>query len=442
MHNRMKIGLVILVFSIFSFLLTASASAEIFEKKASLVGQEYVPDEIIVKFKSEANEDVIEKINKKYKAAVFYKSPVLGFKRLKIPAELTVQEMVQFYKNDPNVEYAEPNYIAYAFWAPNDQNYKYQWNFDNVQYGGINMEKAWNLTGAPGSPGAGVIVAVVDTGVAYENYDIYARAPDLIGTTFVPGYDFVNNDTHSNDDDGHGTHVTGTIAQTTNNSAGVAGIAFSCSIMPVKVLDATGSGTYSDVAEGIIYAADNYAKVINLSLGGKSSSETLRLACEYAYNKGAVIVCAAGNENRKTVSYPAAYDSFCIAVGATRYDERRAYYSNYGSSLDLTAPGGDMKVDQNRDGYKDGILQQTFASGNPASFGYYFYQGTSMASPHVAGVAALLIYKGVNGPDNVRNILQATAEDKGTSGWDKYYGWGIVDANKALQNIPGMVPSP
>lgn len=413
-----------------------SAFSQIFQQRPSHRGREFVPGEIIVKFKAEASEETIAQIHQRHRAAHIYRSAVLGFRRIRIPDERTVQEMVELYRRDPAVEYAEPNYIAHAFMVPNDQYYRYQWNLDNPAYGGISMEEAWDLQP---NPGAGVIVGVVDTGAAYENFDAYALAPDLGGTLFVPGYDFVNDDTHPNDDEGHGTHVTGTIAQTTNNFTGVAGIAFGSSIMPVKVLDNTGSGTYSDVAEGIRFAADNNAQVINLSLGGQSPSETLRLACEYAYSKGALIVCASGNDGRSSVSYPAAYDAFTLAVGATRYDDRKAYYSNYGKSLDLTAPGGDLRVDQNRDGYGDGILQQTFASGQPTNFAYYFYQGTSMAAPHVSAVAALLVSKGITGPDNVRGILQSTAEDKGTKGWDKTYGWGIVDARKALLKADGAI---
>lgn len=431
-----KMNLAILISVAFLFATSSVLFAQIFEKRPSLAGHEYVPDEIIVKFKSEASEERIARINQRHRTSIVSRSPVLGFRRVRIPEDKTVQEIVEFYKKEPDVEYAEPNYIAHAFWIPNDEYYGYQWNFHNPRYEGINLEKAWDIAG---NPGAGVIVAVVDTGVAYEDYDVYALAPDLAGASFVPGYDFVNNDDHSNDDEGHGTHVTGTIAQTTNNYSGVAGIAFGSSIMPVKVLDSTGSGTYADVAEGIRWAADNNAQVINISLGGRYGSETLRAACEYAYNKGALLVCASGNDSRSSVSYPAAYDSYAIAVGATRYDERRAYYSNYGNSLDLMASGGDMRVDQNRDNYKDGILQQTFRSGEPKNFGYYFYQGTSMATPHVSAVAALLISKGISGPDNIRNILQSTAEDKGSVGWDRYYGWGIVDAYKALLKASGSI---
>ncbi|MHC4721573.1 MAG: S8 family serine peptidase, partial [Planctomycetota bacterium] len=255
-----------------------------------------------------------------------------------------------------------------------------------------------------------------------------------------PGYDFVRGNDHPNDDDGHGTHVTGTLAQSTNNNQDVAGIAFNCAIMPVKVLTRRGVGTYTDIADGIYFAADNGADIINMSLGGASDSTTLRNAVAYAYNQTVTIICAAGNEfeHGNLPSYPAAYDDYCIAVGATRYDRTRAYYSNTGSYLDLVAPGGDLNVDQNADGNGDGILQQTFGS-NPKDWDLWFYTGTSMAAPHVSGVAALLISTGVTGPDTIRQALEDTAIDLGSSGWDAEYGWGIVDAYAAL-NYYNVVP--
>jgi serine protease len=368
------------------------------------------------------------------------------FVRVPVLAGSRVQEMVEQYSKRSDVLYAEPNYEAHAFLVPNDTYYGYQWHFNNSTYGGIHMEDAWNITN-----GSGAIVAVIDTGVAYENYSTggpawrrsqYYQAPDLANTNFVQGYDFVNNDTHPNDDEGHGTHVTGTIAQSTNNGSGTAGVAYGASIMPVKVLNSQGSGSYADIADGIRYAADNGADVINLSLGGSSGSNALRDALEYAYNKGVVIVAASGNDGTGTVSYPAAYDEFVIAVGATRFDETRAGYSNWGSALDIVAPGGDTSIDQNGDGYGDGVLQQTF--GNTYNdWGYYFYQGTSMATPHVAGVAALVVANGnAVGPVDVRRALEETADDLGVSGRDDIYGNGLLNAIGALNWTSGPIDNP
>jgi serine protease len=401
---------------------------QIFEKELSTtVGDEYVPDEFIVKFKPEVGKKKIDKINLGHGTSI--KRAGSHFMRLNVPKGKTVAQMVKAYSRNPNVEYAEPNYIAHASMVPNDPFYNpYQWHLDNNVYGGINVEDAWDI-----STGTGVIVAVIDTGVAYENYDGYIIAPDLANTCFVGGYDFVNNDAHPNDDNSHGTHVAGTVAQSTNNNIGVAGVAFNAKIMPIKVLNQDGSGTYADVAAGIRWAADNDAKVISMSLGGRSSSTTLEEAVAHAYSKGVTIVAAAGN-TRYYIAYPAAYDDYVIAVGATRYDETRASYSGTGNSLDIMAPGGDTSVDQNGDGYADGVLQNTFDPNtkNVTDFSYWFFQGTSMATPHVAGVAAMIIARGVSNPDDVRAILQSTAEDKGTASWDRYYGWGIVDAYAAL----------
>jgi hypothetical protein len=214
--------------------------------------------------------------------------------------------------------------------------------------------------------------------------------------------------------------------------------------MPVKVLDRRGSGTYANVALGIRYAADNGAKVINLSLGGTADSTTLKDAVAYAYNKGVTVIAACGNDNKATCLYPAAYDAYVIAVGATQYDETKAPYTNYGPSLDLVAPGGNNNLDQNNDGYADGVLQQTFQNSIfVCNFAYYFFQGTSMAAPHVSGVAALLIARGnATTPDQIRTALQETAEDKGTTGRDDTYGYGLVDAYKALGWTAGPDTTP
>ena len=450
--NTIKTYLVLLLICllVLGFTGVSFGQDELFEKDGvrTIKGPKWAPGEIIVKFKRGISEDVIRQINQRHGTSILSISKRGQFMRLRIPSNRTVEEMVSIYIRNPNVEYAEPNFIASALITPNDPYYSYQWHLDNPVYGGIHMESAWDI-----SAGSGVTVAVIDTGIAYEDYqsgrgwwkESYYQAPDLNETCFVEGYDFVNDDTHPNDDNSHGTHVAGTIAQSTNNNKGVAGIAYQSCLMPVKVLDENGAGTYDDVADGIYFAADNGAEVINLSLGGTSPSTTLENAVAYAYNKGVTIVSAAGNEYQwgNFPVYPAAYDDYCIAVGATRYDEKRAYYSNTGSYLDIVAPGGDLTVDQNGDGYGDGVLQNTFNpnSKNTADFGYWFFQGTSMATPHVAGVVALLISDGVTSPDNIRAVLESTAEDLGDLEWDKIYGWGLVDAAAALGYTPDNLPT-
>ncbi len=450
----LSIGIALLFTLVFSP--KALARGQILERKFR-VGHKYVPGEIIVKFKRGVRENEIATSNSRHGTSVFYTSRFAGFKRLRIPGGKTVAEMVEAYNKDPSVEYAEANYIAYALWSPNDEFYSYQWHLDNPEYGGIRMEEAWQSLGAPGTPGEDVIVAIVDTGIAYEDYQEsrrkkYEQASDLAETCFVAGYDFVNNDTHANDDSspGHGTHVAGTVAQSTDNSIGASGIAFNACLMPVKVLDSGGSGTYADVADGIYFAAgcnptdpdapvaEIPADIINLSLGGGSPSDTLRDAVKYAYEVGVTVIAAAGNngESGGAIDYPAAYDDYVIAVGATRYDETLAYYSSYGSSLDLVAPGGDLYVDQNGDGFGDGVLQQSYekVGWRTISWNYYFMSGTSMAAPHVSAVAALLIANGnVIGPDEIRSALRETAEDLGDPGRDDIYGWGLIDACAALQ---------
>jgi len=394
----------------------------------------FAPDEILVKFKISATEKSKVKFHKQHGMSRIRTSKRGNFERLRVASQKTLDDLLQICKNSDQVEYAEKNYYVHAYFTPNDTYYSYQWNLYNSVNGGIYMNDAWNIQTGSSS----VIIAVIDTGVAYEKYKNFIAAPDLASTNFVAGYNFVADTTHPNDDHGHGTHVTGTIAQSTNNSLGAAGVAFDCSIMPIKALDSAGSGNYADLAEAIYFAADNGAKVINMSLGGSDDSVILENAVIYAYNKGVTIVCAAGNEyqNGNAASYPAAYKPYCIAVGATRYDHAHCYYSNTGTYLDIAAPGGDNTGDQDGDGYYDGILQQTF-SADPTSFAYYFFIGTSMATPHVSGVAALLISNGVSGPVNVRQALQHSSYDLGTPGWDEVFGWGLLDACAALTYIPG-----
>lgn len=308
------------------------------------------------------------------------------------------------------------NLTANAF-ASNDPLGSYQWHFPLVQ-----SDEAWIL-----STGVGVTVAVLDTGLT-------TGGDDGIGCV-VSGYDTVNGDAYPADGDGHGTHVSGTIAQNTNNNIGVAGLAHSACIMPVKVLDDNGSGSFADIADGIYYAVDNGARVINMSLGtnaryGVTNDPVFDPALDYAYGKSVTVVCASGNDgSRKNISYPAIYPT-TIAVGAVDVQSKVTRYSNKGNNLDIVAPGGDNGKDLNGDGFADGVLQETYINGE---WGYWFYSGTSMASPHVAAVAAMLYaYDTSHTPDSILQALVSTAQDLNESGFDKTSGYGLVQAYKAL----------
>lgn len=323
-------------------------------------------------------------------------------------------------KENPKVEAAEPLMTVKALFVPNDPMYAQQWNLK-----AINMEKAWEM-----SKGKGVVVAVLDTGIAFENHGDFAIVPDLDGQKFAGGWDFVNDDEHANDDHGHGTHVAGTIAQATDNDEGVAGVAFEATLMAVKVLDHFGSGNTADIADAIHWAADHGAKVINMSLGGGGRSDVMEHAVKYARAKGVVVVCAAGNGGRGVVEYPAAYPgSFAVAaVGPTG---AKAPYSSWGKELDLAAPGGDKSQ-----GEAAGIVQNTIDPQDVSHGIYASYQGTSMATPHVAGVAALLYAAGAKNPDMVEKALILGAKPApGTKGWSDQYGHGLLDAKGALDAL-------
>jgi len=304
--------------------------------------------------------------------------------------------------------------------SPNDPRYAEQWNFQMV-----GAEAAWKR-----SRGTGVVVAVIDTGVSGTTSGKGQACRDFGSTTFMAGYDFVNRDTDPYDDHGHGTHVAGTIAEATNNSEGVAGLAYGATIMPLKVLSASGSGTSADIADAIRWAADKGANVINMSLGSPFPDAVIRSACTYASKKGVVIVAAAGNSGKQGVGYPAAY-SECIAVSSVGPSGKLAGYSSWGKQVALAAPGGDIGGYSDRD-ESAGILQNTNL---PVEFGgqgdgYYAFQGTSMASPHVAAAAALVMAQGIKDPVKVRKALIESAA-KVTGGDVKKYGAGILNVDNA-----------
>ena len=300
---------------------------------------------------------------------------------------------------DPRVAAVELNYVRYALSTPNDPRFA----TDQQYLLPLRLPSAWDVT--RGS--TNVKVAIVDSGVDLDHPDLADR--------ILPGYDFVNGDAVAQDDEGHGTMVAGLAAADTNNGIGIAGAAWNASILPVKVLDDTGAGNDFDVANGITWAADNGAQVINLSLGGPWSSQTLYDAVQYARNKGAVVVAAAGNDGAPQESFPAAYAD--LAVGATDGAGDAAWFSNSGYWVDVAAPG----IDVTSTALADGPVE-SYAKGS----------GTSFSSPIVAGIAALVRSQHPEwGPAQVvKEVLRAW--DRGPRGLDPYYGFGLVDAAAAV----------
>ena len=412
-------------------LLLAFASCLFAAPQASAA--EFVPGEVIVREAGEAAEVV------------------------QLDPGQTVGEAVTDLAADPDVEYAVPNFKARASVIWNDPGRsgrptgwtRLQWNF--VGGASVNAPQAWDLAAALGAPGGrGAVIAVVDTGAAYRTRGRFKRAPDLRRRTFVRGFDFVDRDRRPHDEFGHGTHVSGTIAQHVNNGIGVTGLAYNAKIMPIRVLDENGEGGAFDIARGIRYAANHKADVINLSLEFDPSITARQVpgiisAIRYAHRKGSVVVAAAGNESDASVAYPARARR-AISVGATTENLCQADYSNSGNGLDLVAPGGGNDA-ANDDNPRDAqncrpeltgrdIYQQTFVR-NPRNFGLPGgYQGTSMAAPHVSAIAALVIATerlGENpSPGQVAAHLRTTAVELGPDGYDSRYGHGLVNAAGAL----------
>jgi serine protease len=370
----------------------------------------------------------------------------------------TVQEAVADLSSDPDVRYAVPNYKARASVIWNDPGRSrepagwtnLQWNF--IGDASVNAPEAWDLAAALGAPGGrGAVVAVIDTGAAYKTHGHFKRAPDLRRSTFVRGRDFVDGDRRPFDQFGHGTHVSGTIAQQVNNGIAVTGLAYNAKIMPIRVLDKNGEGGAYDIARGIRWAAKHGADVINLSLEFDPSITARQVpgiisAIRFAHRKRAIVIAAAGNESDASVAYPARA-RYAISVGATTEHLCQADYSNSGNGLDVVAPGGGNDA-ANADNPSDAqncrpdltgrdIYQQTFVR-SPRSFGLPGgYQGTSMAAPHVSAIAALVIATKRLGnnpkPGRVADHLRLTARDLGPDGYDSRYGHGLVDAAAALR---------
>jgi serine protease len=283
----------------------------------------------------------------------------------------------------------------------------------------VDAEAAWKR-----SCGAGIVVAVIDTGVAVSDSAGGVRARDFGNTKWVAGYNFIDNDTDTYDDLGHGTHVGGTIAESTDNKEGVAGLAFESTLMPLKVFGLNGYCTSADIADAIRYAVDHGANVINMSLGGPYPSRAMHNAVRYARSKGVLVVCSAGNGFGEPVGYPAAFRE-SLAVSAVGPGGDIATYSSYGPEVSLAAPGGDTL----RAGGA-GVLQNTILAEAWGGKGddYYEFQGTSMAAPHVAATAALVMAQGIRDEARVRDVLLRSSVPQEPR---LEFGAGVLSAGRA-----------
>jgi serine protease len=429
--------------------LLLAAPALILLAASPAAAADYVPGEVIVKYRDGTSATVRSDVEQ---AAGTEEQNAIGdgSAQLDIEDGESVPETVAELRDDPNVAYAVPNLIAHASaFFPNDPGFGLQWNFNGPF--SINMPDAWDLARQRGAPGGrGAVVAVLDTGVAYRNFrHRYRKVPDL--RSFVRGRDFVDGDRYPLDLNGHGTHVSGTIAQTTNNGRGASGIAYRTEVMPLRVLDSTGAGDTVAIARAIRFAARRRLDVINLSLEFDSSVRASQIpnivaAIRYARRRGKVVIAAAGNQASGTVAYPARAPGV-IAVAATTFNGCEADYSNAGGDVDVSAPGGGVDA-PNDDNLWDSehcrpddrtrfIYQQTFTTG----IGHFGlpggYEGTSMAAPHVSGIAALIVATKVVGrrpsPRAIEQQLERTARDIGPAGFDHRYGHGLVDAAAALR---------
>ncbi len=438
----------------------------------------FLTGSVIVKFRNGVPGSTVNSAMRVAAASSVERPSYANFDIVQISPDADPEAVAAALRLNPDVEYAQPRYRNYPMLRPNDPLYDRQWNLP-----ALDMERAWDIQPQAGSE---IVVAVLDTGVAFRTMTLrytadtfrltedgpvfpalgpiempFAVAPELGDAKFVSPWDFIWDDDLPVDLDGHGTHVSGTIGQLTNNGIGVAGMAYNVRIMPVKVIDDVWDfifnspyiGTDDTVARGIRYAADNGADVINMSIGRSEGgpASVIDDAIRYAVSRGVFVAVAAGNNadsgnapSRTAQSAPGIPGMVAVAAVGRALD--RAYYSTTNSYVEIAAPGGD----QRRDGGTGGILQQTldldllhthelgpenFSAPRADMFAYYYFQGTSMATPHVSALAALLMQQGITSPAAIEAAMKQFARDLGPAGVDNQYGHGLIQPRTTLRGL-------
>jgi len=387
--------------------------------------ERYAPGRLLLKVRPEASLLHKQGLLAAYGLKEARRLEQIGVVEAAVPGNVAIEEIVAALRRNPDVVYAEPDFRTHLHTTPNDE-------YFSRQYALYNAGSKLNLPGSPTGKsradihataaweetkgGADIVIAVIDTGVDYDH-------PDLLNKLVSKGRNFLAGDDDAADDNGHGTHVAGIIAADTNNGQGIAGVAWNSRILPLKTVDQEGSGFYGELIDAILWAADNGASVINMSLGGDESADSLRDALRYAFNRQVVCVASAGNDGLD-VDYPAAYDEYVLAVAATDYNDARPEWSSPGSQVDVAAPGVQILS-----------TVPTWFWG-PGSLPYGYGDGTSQAAPHVSGLAALL--KGLRPWLTAKEIMQVirfTADDVNRDehpGSDTFVGYGRINMERAL----------